>query len=166
METNKDFIGTYFRILKVLYIAILAGLLFLGAIMLYLVISGKVPAPDLMMKKIMMVIIPVFAFGSVCAGIILFRKDLRKIRMTDGLVKKMNAYRSAMIKRYVFMEAAYFFGIVVFYLTSSYYFIIFPLAVLLLFIFFRPNKNLLIKDMELSPSEVAQISEKESRTSE
>ena len=66
---------------------------------------------------------------------------------------KLDAYRAALILRYALLEGPSMFAIVVYLVTGGIIFILLAALIVFYFVTIRPNKENVIKDLDLNPNE-------------
>jgi uncharacterized membrane protein len=148
----------YFQTQTIIHLALIMGQLLFAGVTLYLRPAQAVDTnPEL--RQMFVYVVPVLAAVGIFASFQIFRLMLNKARQHASLSKKISAYGSAMIVRYAVLEAPSLFGIIAFYLTGEYFFLIISGLIIALFLMVRPSKEKLIQDMELSPTEEATVND-------
>ena len=144
--------GAYFKAQKIMFFALIAGLVFFFIAALLLRQTGSFP-DDFPYRNWLLVFIIVFAPLCIAGGILIFNRRLTAIREMSSLAEKLTAYREAIIIRYTTMEAPSFFAIIAYLLTGS---IIFPgigLALIAWFFMMKPSIDKIAEDLALNPEE-------------
>jgi len=148
--------GNYFRALKILHTAMLAGQVLFLLIVLYLVFSHFVKPMDSNADKVMQVATIVIGFACVFGGIQYFRKRLEKIKEgTLLLAEKAEQYRAANITQWALTEGACLFTIISFQLTSNYSFAVLAGMFIIYFAMLSPSKLKMMIHLSLNEAEVA-----------
>jgi hypothetical protein len=79
------------------------------------------------------------------------------IKIKKNLSDKLNAYRSVIIARGAFLEFPSLFAVIAFILTGEILFLGLTGSLIALFVFLRPTKERVIKDLQLSSEETLLI---------
>jgi hypothetical protein len=157
METKPQTSREYFRLMLIIYFALVAGQVMFGLVVAFLRLAGDFSMELSEMKDIFLILSCVFAAGGYLGGRILFRKMMVSARDRASLAEKMANYRSAMIVRYALLEGATFFTIIACLITGDFLFLGFAGFLVLIFVTMPPTRNNAIRDLELSPAEEREI---------
>ena len=118
MTTNPPLnIDDYFKSLKIVHLAFLAGQIMFCGIACFLVFPGNLPA-SVSDVRIFNLIVPFVAAAGVAASIYLFRNKLETVKGAANTDEKLTIYRAALIMKYALIEGPSLFAIVVFLLTG------------------------------------------------
>ena len=82
-----------------------------------------------------------------------FGLKIKALREVKDLQGKLDGYRTALILRYALLEVPSLLGIVGYLFTNNLLLLIFSGLIVLLLLVYRPTKERLITDLDLSPSE-------------
>lgn len=148
----------YFRNLTILHAALMLGQIIMAAGIYFLFNAGKAPIFGAEAAgQNWVYIVGGLTIISVLVSAQLFNTKIKQLRNLKNLPAKLNAYRSATILRYAFLELPSLAAILLYMQTNNLLLLIFTGLILLLFIAYRPTKERLITDLELSPSEQAEL---------
>ncbi len=162
MITNKLTSKEYFKLLSVLYFALIGGQVFFGLIAFYLNNNGSYHPQGKDLKDIFIYLVPIFALYGVIAGSIIFKKKLNLSKSKTSLIEKLNDYRTASIIRYALLEGSSFFSLVSYLLTGDSLFLYLSILIIAIFIILKPSAEKVIIDLELNPGETQIISNPDS----
>lgn len=157
-QTSKD----YFRTLEILHAALIAGQVFFGLIVSFLIISGNADVGSADLSMVFSYIVPPFVLIGLFGSNYIYKTRLAKLRSSNDLKYKMANYRVALIIRYAFLEGPILFSIIVTLLTGNLLFLVFAGLLLSFMIYLRPVKNRIIADLGLSIEEIAIINDPDS----
>lgn len=157
-QTSKD----YFRTLQILHAALIAGQVFFGLIVSFLLISGNADVGSADLSMVFSYIVPLFVLIGLSGSNYIYKSWLSKLRSSNDLKYKMANYRVALIIRYAFLEGPTLFAIIVALLTGNLFFLVFAGLLLSFMIYRRPVKNRIIADLGLSIEEAALINNPDS----
>lgn len=146
-------IRQYFKALTVLHFALVTGIVLFTIISFVLQNTGSFAGGDPALARLFLYIVPVLAVGCVIAGNNQYKKQVNEIKDLQGLADKLNAYRAAFIKRDALMEGPALFAIIAYLLTGQMLLLAIAALLIAAFLYFRPTKDTLIKDLELSTDE-------------
>lgn len=157
METTKQTSKEYFKTLSILHLALTSGVLFFGLIVSFLILTGTMSNNSTDLDSIFMYLIPVLILGGLFAGNRIYKNKLAGLKESTDLKAKMTNYRSILINRYAFLEAPAFFALVAVMLTSNLLYLVFAGIMIMFMIYWRPTRNSVIADLELSQQEISVI---------
>lgn len=152
--SNKTTVTTkhYFKILNILFFALVAGQILFTAVALTLryfsdqaIVSALPLAPELMMLALSL-----FTVMAIAASWLFFTVRLKSIKNQTTLAAQLKSYRSAQITRYALMEAPSLMAIVAFILTGNYLFLVCVAVIILAFLFIRPTPDTLSAHLQLT----------------
>ena len=144
--------GAYIKALKIIFIALIAGLVMFAVVAWFLRTTGAFPEnfPNV---YLFLLFILLFATASIGAGMYVFRKRMQSDPAKVSLADKLSSYRDALIIRYVTTEAPAFFAIIVFLLTGNMVFLGIGLAIIAYFTTLWPSVEKMTGEMNLNPDE-------------
>ncbi len=144
--------------LKTIHIALSLGITFFLLIVVVLQYGAGIAftdAADKELENILDYVITIIVFVNPVAGIFIFDNKVKKINSLSLTVpEKKEAYRSAFIKKSVFIEAAAFFAIVGFMIFGSILFLSLAVIALVFFIFQHPAVYKVSRDLNLKPEDL------------
>ena len=147
----------YFKILNVIYIAIIFSQVIFAGIIFIIIYMGLFSsfAPDLIIPFI---IVALFSLvGGIVVGKIVFQNRLNIAKEKANLKDKMAEYRAAIVIRYAFLEGPTFFSLVSLLLTGYTLFLIVPGIVITFFLTIRPTPDRAVMELELNNEESQQV---------
>lgn len=135
---NQNTVGTQFRALRIIHIALCVGVLLLLSVFRYLVKQESDVVPD---KNLIVEILGV-AIGFVCviAARFLFFVRTKAALSVVTLKEKINIFRGAFILQMALLEGAAILNLVFYFLTKNDLHFFIALGILLLMIFRRPTR--------------------------
>jgi len=143
--TSKE----YFRILGILYFALLSGQFFFAAVSLFANLSGAINQEGSSLRDIFIIAVPIFVIGGIFGSITIFKTKLAAIKDKIELKEKMADYRSACIIRWALLEFPSFFAILVYFLTGDILFLGMAALVVAYFISIKPSLEKASNELEL-----------------
>lgn len=149
MEAQKFTSREYFKALKIVHIALMAGIVFFAVIVFVLLQILQEPFGTEEINGILYYVVPVFVIAGVLASNFLFKARLKKSVVETGLKNKLDSYRSALIVKYALIEGPAFFCIVSYQMTANTLFLVITIFLLVVFWTFRPTKGKAILELEL-----------------
>jgi hypothetical protein len=149
--------GNDFRALQVLHVAMLAGMVMFTVISVLVIIGQGPLQPGASLEKTLQVVALLVAVGAVAAGFVLFNKRLPAIQAINDVKARMAAYRASAMIRWALIEMPMLLSVISFILTGNYAFLALAIALLLLFAAIRPSKALLVYQLQLSGTEIAEL---------
>jgi hypothetical protein len=119
METNaQNNVEGYFNSLKIIHIAMVAGLGFFCAIGFFLVSTNQFP-PSIGDSKVLQLIGVVIALCGIAGSYFVFKNMLGTMRALGSTDEKLNRYRNACIIKYALLEGPALVNIVLYMLTGN-----------------------------------------------
>lgn len=148
----------YLNSLMILHVALLAGQVFFIAIIYFLFNANEPPLTGVEATGQMEVyIIGLLTIACVLASSHLFGRRIRALKEENSLSAKLSGYRAASILRYALLEGPSLIAIMFYLIANNLILLIFSAMIVILFIVYRPTKERLVADLELSPSEQAKL---------
>jgi len=151
--TSKE----YFRVLSIIYLALVLGQAAFAIIMWILVVTKNIQVTDPSLSNIFFYVVPGLTIVCIIGGNLIYRYRVSKLKQVSDLSLKMTDYRSAVISRFAFFEGASFFAIVTVMLTGDVRFLLSPLSIILCFFYWRPRITKIETDLDLNPEEISRI---------
>ena len=158
MDAIKTTSGTYLKTIQILHIAIVIGI-FGFAVISIIIQSQGFQKVDQETEMVLMVIVPIFALIGIIGSNFIFKKRLVPIRSMSSLKDKLIDFRTALIIKFVILDAPAFFAVIAFLLTGNYFYLGITAALVVTFAIYFPTKSKLINDLRLSRQEVDQLSD-------
>jgi hypothetical protein len=141
------------KAIRVLYFALLAGQLLFTLIVTILVETGILSNGFRSVTLFFQVAVLVIAAATIPAAFFLFRRRLSGISPEEGLDKKMEKYRAALILRMALCEMPVLFAIIAYFVTNNRSFLWMTILLIINFLFIYPSRNRIIDQLQLSSSE-------------
>jgi len=141
----------YLRTLQILHLALVGGQAMFLLLAAGLVLSGKSPRAFVLPADtghILVLVMYLLAFGALAAGNRLFNRKVTALQQQPAGEGKYSSYRAATIIRYALLEAPSLIGIVLFMLTGDYVLLGVPLLVIAVFVWLRPSRKAIIRDLK------------------
>lgn len=146
----------YFKALTVLHFALTTGITFF-IVLAYFLGGAIAPRNNEMLADIFQYMVPALAFICIAAGNVLYKKKMNDIKNKSSLTEKLNDYRAAFILRDALLEGAALFAIIAYMICNELILLGVAILLVLIFVFIKPTKDKLIKDLELSSDETVVI---------
>lgn len=148
----------YFKSLMILFFALLTGqiVFFLLAIILR---SMNYLSVDLHTVEMVVYIIPVIMVLTVIFSTRIFHNKLPEITAKQNLAEKLRDYRNIYIIRYAIIEGGTIFSITLYLITGISLLAVFVVIGIGIFIFLKPHKEKMIRQLQLSSQEAAALDE-------
>ena len=156
METIKQTSKEYFKTLSIIHAALTIGPVVFGLI-IFLVVSLSHTNALNELTKIFYYVVPIITVIALLSANIFYKSKLKTFKDSDSLQNKLTTYRGLLIMRYASAEGASFFAVVAAFITETPFFLIFVGLLLLLMIYWRPTRESLKADLQLSVQEVSAI---------
>lgn len=155
METDNLNTKAFLSVIRVIFFAIMAGLLmflfialFISGNKLYLGFNAKDPFTFAVL--ITVVIIP--------AGTMVSNKLFKKYKPGSTLKEKLPVYQVGLISRLAIYEGAGLFSVVCLLISSNLYFVIFTAVALFAIVLNYPSPEKIGEAIDLTPSEIEALS--------
>lgn len=157
METEKQNSAVFFKSLKVIFFALLAGQIFFGSVALFITTineGGFIESSEIgAYKNYIIFIVTFIAISAFSAGFFVFKRRLNSVNNITALSEKITAYRAALIIRYAIIECASFLAIVAFILTGVILLLAIAALIIVYFGTLIPSITRTIRDLELNPGD-------------
>lgn len=147
---------SYFRQLNVLFFALAAGQLLLTAVFFFL-INGQEAVSDKSSVNVFMIVVSVMLLNAFIVSHFLYKRQLERLKKYDTLIQKMTGYRSVLIIRLAIVETATIVSLIAFYLTGEQVFLGTAGISFAYFLFLKPVKEKIGRDLELNADEQRKI---------
>ncbi|MDX1942800.1 MAG: hypothetical protein SFU99_19710 [Saprospiraceae bacterium] len=150
----------YLRNLTILHLGLLAGQVFFMAIIYFLFNADEPPLTGAEATgQIEVYIIGLLTIACVLASSHLFRTRVRALKEENDLTAKLSGYRATSILRYALLEGPSLMAIIFYLIGNNLILLIFSAMIIVLFLVYRPTKERLVADLELSASEQAKLND-------
>lgn len=143
----------YFKALKIVHFALLAGMVVFALISVFLNLTGTFSNENEFFKEFFIYIIPLFVLVGIVVSNVMFKKGLKQAKDKNNLLEKMNFYRSALITRYAPLEGSAMFAIIAYLLSGDLIILGLAIIVIFIFLFIRPTAEKAGNDLELDYTE-------------
>lgn len=158
MEKRKLSSGSYFRMLMILFGAMLMSQVAMAGIFVYLTLSQAM-ALDPDMLGIMIYVVPVMACSMFGLSFVVFSKMVNTAAEKNALSDKLRGFQMAMVVRMALLEAPAVLAAVSIFLTGSIYFLAVNAVSVLLFAVMIPRKEKVIELLRLTSPEIDLVSD-------
>ena len=151
----------YFKLLTIMHIALIAGQLILGIIVVFLMLNGNIEPSLAEYRNLFLVIAALVTIGSVFSSNIIYKKQVELIKNMTDLRQKITQFKTIYILRLILLEAPSTAAIIFYFLTGSLEFLIFTVAIILISSNLKPNKERIIAELELSDDEKKELEDED-----
>ena len=150
MTTKQQTSKEYFRTLKLIYYAMIASQLFFGIVFIILVQGGQINTSQEDLKDIFNYVVPLFIVGGIFGSNRMFLTLVKDSKRIENLPDKMAGYQTAIIVRYAFLQAPFFFSLVVYLLTGGVLFLGLAGVIVVVFLTIKPTIERAARDLDLN----------------
>lgn len=151
----------YFKALKILFYALIAGLVFY-AITATGIQKMELTSPvTIHFSNIVMPILLFIVMACIILSRVLFQRRLIEIKEKRSLQDRLTGYRGAMILRWALLEAPAFLLLTAYLLTGQQLYLALTLIILVRFITSRPTCQRTIEELTLTPTEAGALRDEE-----
>jgi hypothetical protein len=147
----------YLKAIRILYLALLIGQIMFSLIVTVLVETGVISYGMNSLTSVMQVAIIVMAAVAIPASFFLFRKRLSEIDPEEGLEKKLEKYRAALIIRMALCEFPAMFAIIAYFVTTNRSFLWMVILLIGNFLLIYPSNNKIVNSLQLNSSEQSSL---------
>ena len=152
MDSQKITSKDYFKAILVVHIAFIIGLVFFGLISFLLQLKGFGSIGQ-EINTAFIYLVPIIAIGGIIGSKLIFKRKLNDCSNKSNLYEKLTEYRSALIIKFAIIEGATFISIISYLLTGDLILLAIAGLLIIVFLTYRPTKEKLFFDLELSHSE-------------
>jgi hypothetical protein len=149
MDMDDKNISEQFRVIGIIYSALIIGLITFFAIALFIVENKKIE-PIQSINEIFKFLIPVAGFAVMFLARSIYNKNIYSVNFNDDQLTKIAKYRTFKIVQWAQIESVAFLSNVGFILTGNYFYAIVFLFMLGYFILIKPSKEQFIRDFRIS----------------
>jgi len=157
MKESNTASSNFLKTTSIIYFALLAGQLAFMAVAYSIGSDLKMTDDIRSLNDMLLMVVPFVALGGISASFMMFKMQLSKIEKEIPLSNRLNGYRSALIVRYALLEGPSLFAIASFLLVGNLIFLGISGIIILIFIYLRPTKDSIIKDLELTTVEAEML---------
>jgi hypothetical protein len=144
--------GQYFRALLIVFAALLAGQVFLVGILYFTMTPATIPGGET--GDPMQYIVPIAVLAFLGFGFFLSKQRIETARQKDGLVEKLDLYRSAKIVQWAMVEGSTLITIVLYFFASGRpEFLGLSAICILYFVTLRPSQEKIVHELALTSAE-------------
>jgi hypothetical protein len=166
METRPQTTREYFRTLRIIFYALIAGQITFGLVIFFYHRMMQADAGLQELRNIFFFIVPVFFIGGYFGGKFIFNLRMKTARSRANLTEKMDDYRSSLIVRYALLEGSSLFSIVAFLMTGEIIFLVIAAFIITLFFTMIPTPARAITDLELDLNDESRLNDPDAVISE
>lgn len=142
--------------LRILFFAILMGMVIPAAVGSYLVYTGE-PVLNEALKEIFQFVIPLVAISCGLASQLVFKKMLFHLDASASLQQKMDTFRSAFILRCALLEAPVLLAVIALFLTGDVINLVVFSVILVVYCLHYPSTDKIIDALPLNDEEIRMI---------
>lgn len=153
MSTQELTSKQYLLMLRILHLALLAGLVVFLVIAAWLVEERQSGYAEKELEQVLLIVIPIAVFGTFTAGQVVSKNSLKGVRAKAGLNEKLAGYQGVFILNLSFLEMAGMLSTIGFLFTGHYLFAGLTIISALMLAVKRPTPGSICNDLELDPKE-------------
>ena len=153
MEKRKISSASYFRLLMILFGAMLASQVAMAGVFVYLTISQQM-AEDPELMSVMVFVVPVMATSMIGLSFVVFSKLVNAAAEKSSLSDKLRGFQTATLLRMALLEAPSLLAAVSIFLTGSTYFLVVNAVSIVLLALTIPRKEKVIELLRLTSPEI------------
>ncbi|MCP4181635.1 MAG: hypothetical protein GY756_28045 [bacterium] len=143
----------YYRLLSLIFYALLAGQIIFACVGFYFVKSGNYIPEFSESKTLFSILVGLIVIEGISVGNYVYKRKISKIKYSVDLKLKMSEYRIANIIRFAFIEASSIFSIILYILSGYTVLLIGSTVTIGYFIFIRPTAEQTLKELKLNTEE-------------
>ncbi|MEY3442158.1 MAG: hypothetical protein RLZZ519_439 [Bacteroidota bacterium] len=159
MEKRKVTSEGYFRLLLILFAAMLFSQFTLVGTMIFLQQMGEIHLDEAGLSSTMMYVLIAAATVGLLASNVVGNMLIVKARSKPILSEKLRGYQTASILRYALLELPTVVGIYGFLSTGQYWFFTFSAVAVALFLMIIPRKEKVCEVLQLNHDEIALLND-------
>lgn len=159
MEKRKVTSEGYFRLLLILFAAMLFSQFTLVGTMIFLQQMGEIHLDEAGLSTTMLYVLIAAATTGLLASNGIGNVLIIKARSKPTLSEKLRGYQTASILRYALLELPTLIGTYGFLSTGQYWFFIFSGLVIGIFVLIRPRKEKIYEVLQLNHDEIALLND-------
>ncbi len=148
MNNTKELTPNKFvQALTIIYMALLSGLLFFGALAFFQFNGGMIPTFD--SSDTLLLIYPFIAISAIFLSQTLYRKLLATAQEKPGLKLKLQSYQTASIVKIALIEGPAFLGIVLSMATGNTAYLAIAGVLIIFLLMQKPSRTKVESDLNL-----------------
>lgn len=148
----------YFKLLLLVYGVMLVAQVGTGTVFFFLRSTQANAMPkEATLGKLFTYLVPGTALVLPMLGILLAKRSIKGLEISDLLSDKLRKYQSTLIFKYAFFEAATFFSLVAYFLTGEWLHLGIAGALILFFLTQLPTRNRVFNEVPLSSLDESQL---------
>ncbi|MEP0211913.1 MAG: hypothetical protein ABJD66_01770 [Cellulophaga sp.] len=144
----------FLKVMSVMHIAFSGGLILFTAILYFQQEKWTFSIP---VSSIHIVITPIVAITGIFLGNYIFKKKIEPVLGKKSLKQKLEVYQSALLTKYAFIEGAAFISLLFALYNSNLFYLFITIAVIIYFLFLRPTKDKIKKQLQLKGEQKEQF---------
>ena len=145
-QTSKE----YFRSLRIIYFAVIAGQVIFGMVAVFINQEVQLNSALDQIRDVLIYIVPLIAIGGILGSNLVFKSRLKLLKSRVSLIEKTADYRAALIVRYALLEGPSFFALVIYFLTGDVLFLGVAGLIIVVFLAIRPTIERVASDLDLN----------------
>jgi len=149
MSTSQLTSKEYFRMLNILFYALIAGQVIFALVIVYLKLTGVSLNNFPEYKQTLLYAFPFIVLAGIYASQAVYKSKLVPIKAKTDLREKMSDFRTACIIRWALLEVPGSLSLIICFLTGDLLFIAVAAIVIGYFLMIRPSIEKTIIDLEL-----------------
>jgi len=153
MATENQTTKGYFSTIRLIHLALMAGVVVFSIISFVLQQNGFESNPDEKFNRMLSTVVAVQVIGAVIASQFVFKQRLKACLIQPNLQEKLTLYRAALIVKFALVEAPAFFAVIAYLLTGKLLYLGIVGLLLIVFTIYRPTKEQIILDLQLNMHE-------------
>ncbi|MCF6279303.1 MAG: hypothetical protein L3J14_03040 [Flavobacteriaceae bacterium] len=143
-----------FKILQIIYGALIMGVVAFLAIVLFLADNLHFTVD---MDDVFTIIVPLMTLSGIAISVILNNNFLKMIQPEDTLQTKLSKYQTASIIGGALLEGSALIGVVATFISGNYFFLLFSVILLIVMYMYFPNKQRFAQAAQLSFEEKSKL---------
>lgn len=159
MANNPLQSDSYFQSLRMVHAVQLIGLIGLLAVVRFFLLSDEMIATAVINSPFLLYTPVAIAVLGILAGVLLFRRRVKRARTAPNLTAKLSQYRGACLVRWTGITAPAILAIFWFLLYPDKFFMAIALVNMALLAFARPSPDRAVKNLKLSPEDQKTVEE-------
>ncbi len=148
---------SYLKSLQIIFRAMFLGQLMFAAIMLFLVMSGKLNSPNAELGNILLTVAVAISVGAVAAAYVLFRNRVEIAKQQNNLTAKLDGYRAAYVIQLALSEGPTLLAIIFYFVSGNRALWIVIVLLLINFLNLSPSKSKISQQLELNGEEESML---------
>ncbi|MCW9066583.1 MAG: hypothetical protein OQJ78_09830 [Ignavibacteriaceae bacterium] len=146
-----------FRVIGIVYSALIFGMITFFAIALFIVESKKFE-PVQSIDEIFKLLIPLVGFAVMYFARAIYKKNISSVNFYDNLLSKFGKYRTFKIIQWSLVESVGILSNIAFIITGNYLYTIVFLFMLGFFVLIKPAKEEFFRDLKISNEQKTMLS--------